>query len=58
MMQWVVIGYPEMGSFDGDKRLMVCKTKKKAVGAVGIMLDQFNMKHVDVFRDDMNDRKV
>lgn len=47
-----------MGSFDGDKRLMVCKTKKKAVGAVGIMLDQFNMKHVDVFRDDMNHRKV
>ena len=51
MAQYIVIGYPSLGS-EKDKRLNVCKNKKEVVGMVGIMLDHFNMKHIDIMRDD------
>lgn len=51
MAQWIVIGYPELGS-EKDKQLFVCKNKKLAVGAVGILLDHHHSKHIDVMRDD------
>lgn len=52
MAQWIVIGYPSIGDEEDGKRLIVCEHKKGAVGAVGIMLDHFNMAHIDVMRDD------
>lgn len=55
MSQWIVIGYPELGwskKSNDDKRLMICESKKSVVGAVGLLLDHFEVAHIDIMRDE------
>ena len=45
--EWLIIGYKDFGD-EENKYILSCKNKKLALGAVKIMLDNFDVAHIDV----------